>query len=383
MKIVHISPETTYNDHWGYQENLLTKYHSALGNDVTLIVRNVQFVDGKISATPESDYILTPENVRVIRKRRKRYNLSFLNDLFGYIEVYDELSKIKPDLIFFHGFVSKTIKDAVKYKKNINPNCVLIQDNHMDAEIGFANTLKGHLAAAYYKRLHFSTAAYVDKIYGVTPGRVDYARKVFGASPEKSKTLIMGADDEKINFAEKSAIRNNIRSQYGIEDDEFLIVTGGKLDKKKNVIELMKSLHDFPKTKLLLFGNINDDIKAEFETILKNEPNIIHIGWIDSDKVYDYFFAADLVVFPGTHSVLWEQAVASRVPCVFKYWEGMQHVDFGGNCVFIENVTVDTIKSTLSELIPVTEKYVKMKSTAESDSAKRFLYSEIAKESLR
>ena len=36
MKIVHIAPNAPYNDYWGYQDNLLPKYHKKLGHDVTV-----------------------------------------------------------------------------------------------------------------------------------------------------------------------------------------------------------------------------------------------------------------------------------------------------------------------------------------------------------
>ena len=47
MKIVHIAPNATYNEGWGYQENLLPKYHAKLGHEVTLIITNIEHSNGK------------------------------------------------------------------------------------------------------------------------------------------------------------------------------------------------------------------------------------------------------------------------------------------------------------------------------------------------
>lgn len=48
MRIVHIAPNAPYNEGWGYQENLLTKYQAKSGNDVTLIITTKMHKDGRI-----------------------------------------------------------------------------------------------------------------------------------------------------------------------------------------------------------------------------------------------------------------------------------------------------------------------------------------------
>ena len=70
------------------------------------------------------------------------------------------------------------------------------------------------------------------------------------------------------------------------------------------------------------------------------DERIIKIGWITSNRVYDYMYAADLAVFTGLHSVLWEQTVASCVPCLFSKLKGFEHVDIGGNALFFENRSI-------------------------------------------
>lgn len=93
------------------------------------------------------------------------------------------------------------------------------------------------------------------------------------------------------------------------------------------------------------------------------------------------FFAADLVVFPGQHSVLWEQACASKVPCVFEKWDGMEHVNNGGNARFIPDVTVTRLSEVIDKL-KFTDEYYKMKAVAESHATDIYLYSNIAKKSI-
>lgn len=44
----------------------------------------------------------------------------------------------------------------------------------------------------------------------------------------------MGADDELVQKAAAPETRARIRSKYGIADDDFLIMTGGKIDSLEN-----------------------------------------------------------------------------------------------------------------------------------------------------
>lgn len=379
MKIVHIAPNSPYNDYWGYQDNLLPKYQKKLGNDVTIITTNLMHRDGKIVETECADYRLE-DGVRVVRARKRKFPIAA--GIFSHIDVMTYLESIKPDFIFFHGMISTCIYEVVQYKKKVNPSCVIVQDNHMDYNIGFAfRTIKEKMVRVHHRNIVRLTISYISRVYGVTPWRKAYAEDYFQVPKTKTDILIMGADDEKIDFEHRTQIRMNIRQQYGIKDEEFLIVTGGKIDKRKKIHHLMKACDEMHDVKLLIFGNVNDDIKDEFEQLFRNNKNIIYIGWIDSDKVYDYFFAADLVFFPGQHSVLWEQACASKVPCVFEKWEGMEHVNNGGNSDFVDNVTVESLREKILEL-KFTPKYDEMKKVAESEKTDVYLYSHIAEKSL-
>lgn len=118
MKIVHIAPNAPYNDNWGYQDNLLPKYHKKDGHDVTLIITNRTLSDGHEVEIPPQDYVLD-DGVRVIRLNRKQYRYRLLTSMCSKLEVYSYLRELQPDFIFYHGLSSTTIYDAVRFKKRI------------------------------------------------------------------------------------------------------------------------------------------------------------------------------------------------------------------------------------------------------------------------
>lgn len=381
MKILHIAPNAPYNDYWGYQDNLLPKYHKKLGHDVTVIITNTMHKDGKIIEIPCSDYVLN-DGVRVIRLKKKEYAHRILTRLNSRLLIFDLLKDIRPDFIFYHGLSSTTIYDVIKYKKRINPDCIIVQDNHTDYYNNSTNNgWKDKIIRTFYRSVNRRSLPYVSKVYGVTPWRKTFAEEYFEIPESKTDVLIMGADDEKIDFEHRPLIREHVRKRYGINDDDFLIVTGGKIDRNKNIHLLMEACSKIPQVKLLVFGNVLDDLKEDFEKIIQNSNNITYIGWIESDKVYDYFMASELVCFPGTHSVMWEQACACKVPCLFEKWDGMEHVNNGGNSDFVSPVTAETLTKKILEL-KFTDKYYQMKSVAESENTDVYLYSQIAKKTI-
>ena len=205
---------------------------------------------------------------------------------------------------------------------------------------------------------------------------------IYKISKDKIRLLVMGADNERISQLRAEGTREKTRESLNIKD-EFVLISGGKIDKAKNLHLLMRAFNDLnlENTKLIIFGNLNDDIKAEFEE-LKRNPNIIYIGWIAADDVYKYMLASDLAVFPGTHSVLWEQACGCGLPAVYKKWPGMTHVDRDGNCEFLCEDSVEEIKSILYEIISNKEKYKSMKGAAENNCVSYFSYDQIAKRAI-
>jgi glycosyltransferase involved in cell wall biosynthesis len=193
----------------------------------------------------------------------------------------------------------------------------------------------------------------------------------------------MGGDDDKIAFDNQEKIRKEIREKHNISDSDFLIISGGKIDKTKNIHLLVKAVNEIGKqnVKLLVFGQPSNDFEKEFLSEVNASDQIRYIGWIPSDAVYDYFLASDLCVFPGTHSVLWEQACSCGLPGFFKSWEGMHHVDIEGSAEFLYEDTADEIKNKLLEIINQPEKYEKMKKSA-NNGKKVFSYREISKRAI-
>lgn len=380
MKIVHICIQAPYNDYWGYQDNLLPKYHRKSGNEVTVITTNTIHKDGKIETIQPSEYDLN-DGQHIIRLSHKKYHPYKISEVIRYFKILPILERQAPDFIMVHGLGNVSALQAAKYKKR-HPQCRIVADNHMDYyNCNLKQGILSILLRQFYRILNHYMQKTYDTVFGVTPDRIKFQQNIFGIAENKSKLLVMGGDDDKIRFDKMPQLREDIRKELSLTDDDFVIVTGGRIDRSKNIHLLMQAVSELEgETKLIVFGQPNNEMENIINELSK-DGNIRFLGWIPSDKAYDYFLASDLAVFPGTHSVLWEQACACGIPCVFKDWEGMHHIDVGGNCEFLHKDSTEEIKEVISEIIGDKEKYNEMKRAAE-EFKKDFFYSEIAKRAI-
>lgn len=380
MNIVYTILGGSYTDGFSYQENLMAKYHKMAGNDVTVITSSLVRDDsGNVVEYQGETESVDINGVKVIRLPFSRPK-----KISGFLRKYEgfkgALEKSKPDLLFIHGCQSCEMKVIADYLKS-HPEVWVLADNHADYQNSARNFLsKNILHGLLWKHCAKTIEPYTEKFYGVLPARVDFLKKAYGIPAGKCEILVMGVDDDEAQKALAPGVRENRREEYGVSDDDFVIVTGGKIDSNKpQVISLMKAVNSLAggKIKLIVFGSVTDELKRSFEKNLGD--SVKYIGWRRSEDIYTDFAAADLVAFPGLHSVLWEQAVGMGKPCAFKRIKGFEHVDLGGNCVFFEN---DSEQEYIRVIKYAQENIGTLKNEAEKKGMKTFSYKEIAKRAI-
>lgn len=381
MKIIHLMLACFYIDNYSYQENYLPKYHKLQGNDVEIIASLFTFDEnGNGTWLPEAKKYINEYDIPVTRLDFKKSKIARV--LRQYDGLEKELQRTEPDLIFIHGVQFADITIVAEYCKN-HPGVRVYVDNHSD----FSNSAKNWVSKNIQHEIlwrHFAQKInpYVKKFYGVLPARVDFLANEYKLPREKIELLVMGADDECVDKAANPEIRKTIREKYGISEDDFVIMTGGKIDAfKTQTLLLMEAVHQLenPNVKLLVFGSVTPELKDKV-TALADGKRVQYIGWVQSKDSYDYFAAADLVVFPGRHSVFWEQVVAQGKPMIVKYWDGTTHVDVCGNVEFLYEDSTEEIKEKIEKIIEPAN-YSAMKENARKAS-EHFMYSKIAQRSI-
>lgn len=387
MKILHVHLCGPYNDDWGYQENLIPKYNKREGHDVSIItsvLTNSKKHEGYETVAP-GEYF-SKEGVRVIRLPFKKSILlrSLVTRLRIYDGLYERIEEEKPDFIFMHGLQFWDIDKVVKYVKN-NPRVRLVADNHATYDNSAKNFLsKKILHPIIWKKKIQKALPYIDKVFVLAPACKEFCIDMYNIPEEKMEYLFLGADTDKIDFQKKEEIKASIRKKLNIEMDDFVLITGGKLSKGKNtklIVDALKKI-DSKKVKLVIFGAISDDIKDELMEKISQDNRIRYIGWLSGDDVYNYYLASDLAVFPGTKSALWEQAIACGLPIICKKWKGMEYVDVGGNCMFLEKEDDEVLAENIKLLMSDKEKYNKMAEVSRTKGYDTFSYEKISRRAI-
>ena len=382
-KIVHLVLCGIVTDGWTYQDNMISKYHKQLGYDVTIITTQWIFgTNGKLTKDDRTEYI----NEHGVKVRRLPLvgKDSFEKKWKKYKGLAQALNEETPDVLFIHGVCFGDFRVVCNYLKHNNVKRVYV-DNHVDA----SNSGKNWLSRNVLHRIIWKHSAqmlnkYADKFYGVLPARVAWLTEMYGLPKEKCELLVMGADDDVVQTCLNSNVREKIREKYGIAEDDFLIVTGGKIDEwKTQTLLLMEAIHKIndKKVRLIVFGSVVDSLKEKVDQLSDGEM-VQYIGWVAGNETYSYWAAADLVVFPGRHSVFWEQVVGMGVPMVCKYWDGTDHVDLGGNVEFIRSDSVEEIQNVILMILKDKTLYQNMKEIAETKGIECFSYRDIARKSI-
>ena len=381
MKIVHISIIDPFTDGWSYQHNMLIKYHRRLGHDVSIIVPTRAWTHKGTVEVVEAGVSFNADGVKIIRLAPDK---SMLPSRFArYNAFLSTVENESPDIVFIHGCQFLDVRSMVQFAK-CHPEVRIYVDNHADPTNSATNFLSREiLHKRIWRHCARTIAPYVKKFYGVLPVRVDFLKEMYLTPADKTELLVMGTDDDLANAAAKPEVRARIRAKYNIADDDCLLITGGKIDTfKKQTFLLMEAVRqiDDPKLKLLVFGSVEPELKEQLNSLCSDR--IQYIGWVNADDSYEYFAAADLAVFPGRHSVFWEQVVGQGIPLVVKRWPGTEHVDLGGNTAFLDEDSVSAIREAILRIITNQNVYDGMKKIAEEKGREVFSYLNIAKRSI-
>lgn len=371
----------SYADGFSYQENILSKYHRKMGYDVTIVasMREMQ-KNGKSVVINNYETRINEQGCKVMRLPYNKFIPSIIAEKLGcFAGVYDTLEQEEPDILFIHGVCIADNSKIIRYIKKHRFTRVYA-DSHADwinsgTSWGSSHILNGIIRRYFAKMIE----PYCTRIYGVLPIRCKYLHEVYGINKNTIQYLPLGIDDDEIPN-NRIEVRSAIRKKLNIDETDFVVITGGKIDKRKNIHLLVESIirlkKEIPNLHLIVFGTVTEEAKGLFNNQV--DESIHFVGWADYSQVINYLVSSDMACFPGTHSTLWEETIGIGLPCVFKSWEGMHHVNINDNCILLEDVSPDSISSAIST---INRDYKGYKTSAELASLK-FKYSEIARNSI-
>lgn len=381
MRIVHIHLLGPYTDGWGYQENILPEVQARKGHEVTVIANcRSHNSDNSIIEGEPNDYYLN--GVRIIRiSYRKIVPHDNLNRILFDYPVYSYLEKLSPDIILLHGLGSGITNFVIRKYVIKHPECSLFGDVHeFYGNTTRAITMKERIVCSFVKKCRSILFPYYKSVLCVSQQCLEYAKSEYNLSDDAVKLFPLGYDPEKIAWKNKPHIRSAFRKNYGISENELVIVHGGKIiprRKTEMAIDIIKSLSI--KTRVIVFGEIEDGMKTKIKQSFDKCENLIYLGHLSKEQYIEVFLSSDIALFPGAQSSIWEEAIGCGLPLFINHTEikDAPYYDRGGNVAFSSEDSVQSFVDLLNEKI-ISGSYKEMAHVAETTGREFFSYDKIS-----
>lgn len=380
MRILNIAMGANFTEGYSYQDNLLSEYQHKLGHSVTVLTGLTSWNEcGEKIQTAPCDKIM----VNGVRLIRIKIGNKITNTAGYYPQISKILASIKPDLIFIHGLCNFIPIQAIKYKKN-NPHTILVADNHQDKDNFKFKKFPFSMMVKLWRMGWKRCSKHFNYIYGTTGWRKDFAVDCFGIPEVKMDVLPLGVDTDNL-CNDAFRVRYEIRNKLNIDKEAFVFIHGGKMNSDKRTIDIIESFSRISDNsiRLLLFGSVAENIRTQFDNLLKKDQRIVYVGYVNSKYVHKYFYASDFSLFPGLHSVLWEEAIGCGLPGLYRSFSNHDHTNMHGNSILIKGDTnSEEIFQIMNKVCQDKSLYENLKKNA-ARASKDFSYYDIAAKSIR
>jgi 1,2-diacylglycerol 3-alpha-glucosyltransferase len=366
-----------YNESLEYQENLLTKYYTKHGYDVTVIASTYDLVfdlytdnyDNNASAKTYYD-----GKAKIIKLRNKyKIRIGLMNRLRIYENTYQVFEEECPDLIYIHD-IMPDILSAIKYKK-LHPHCKIIMDYHADYSNSGKNWLSLKILHGVIRKWILDQARpHLSKIFPIVPAGATFLNEIYGVPYSEMELLPLGADTDLGQLTRTRKMGQQLRESFGISTNETIIFTGGKLNPAKKTELLIDAfkLISRPDLHLFIVGDASE-IDKEYKNQLLNQANGIQnihfTGWLSNEDIYPYLDMADMAVFPASQSILWQQAISMGLPLIVGDLghQDPSYLNKYGNIIILskEDIRSDKIFEAIQSLITNPSRIRQMRTGAE------------------
>lgn len=317
MKILHLCLSCFYIDRYAYQENMLIAEHVRAGHRVHVLASTETFgSDGKLTYVAPSVY-MGSEGAMV---ERLPYRFAAFPRVARKIRAYAglaaRLEEIAPDVIVFHGLCSYALLEVSRYVKQ-NPQVVLYADSHED----FNNSARGWVSKwmlhfLFYRTIFQLALPTIRSVFSVSKETEAFVMDFYGCPASKAEFLPLGG--KVFSDEEYQQRRKTVRAEYQWGDDLRIFVQSGKFDSAKRLLDSLTAFSQLPgqNLRLVLAGVFMDDVKDAAEELLRKDPRIMKLGWLDTQGLTSLLIGADVYVQPGSQSATMQMAVCCRRPVI-------------------------------------------------------------------
>jgi glycosyltransferase involved in cell wall biosynthesis len=333
LKVLHI--EDRFHPELGYQLNFFSKYHNPLIDMTILTSGSLSYWnrdDGQdLSAIDEK---FEKENhVKIIRlksafSRKRKANLILLG-------IRKKIREISPDIIYVHALETWTCLRIFLMPSILN-NYIIYTDTHT-----LLNQFNGGIIEKFHMMLlKLIMVRKINKrrikvLYTVEENRL-IAENKYGVSPGNIFPCPIGTDLSLYFYSEP--MRDLLRKQFNIENDEVVIIYSGKINgikKPQLIIDALKLIQDdiAGKVRVIMVGAADEKYMHKLleESRGNNKIKVELIGSVPNSELYKYYSMADFAVFPKENSLSSLDVQACKLPLIMeKDITNTERLKYGG-----------------------------------------------------
>lgn len=272
---------------------------------------------------------------------------------YSFFRIINILRKEKPDIIITHNSKSSPLILVCAWLINIPTR---IYFNHGVPYLGYAGLFKFILLTLEKINLLLST-----RVLTVSWGMLNALKKLSGA---KSIDLISNGSACGLDLSLYDPMNffgSTLRHDYGISDDDFLVVFVGRPEVRKGfeiVINIWIKYFHSSKYKLLLCGPSDSNVIDVFGYV---PNNVMPLGFIN--HIPEVLFQSNFLVLPSLHeglsySVI--EAMASECLVVANKIPGnIDLIEDGVNGFLVENNDIDKYAEIIIQMSKASEAQLK------------------------
>ncbi|MEA3557807.1 MAG: glycosyltransferase family 4 protein [Candidatus Thermoplasmatota archaeon] len=340
MKIAHvvsyIQPE------FGYEEYYSAREQAALGHEVHVITSDRIFPFNDVEkmladiGSPYKDRMrpLGIEEIEGFTIHRHKTIYEILYDFIVYRGIEEDLRNLRPDVVHAHGLWQWGTHKAARVKDELGFK-LIIDEHAYSTTYDQTKNLRNFILDKDYRffRAPFArkNLKKADEVVAICQETVTFLEEFFGY--RNAHMIPLGVDHRKFSFDEKA--RKEVRKELGVREDEYLLVTAGRLDTAKRLELFIEAVEMLGRddVKLLVVGRGDGSYLKKLRNM--KVKGVSFAGFKRSDELSSLYSAADLGLW-GKASITIREAMGCDLPLVLLDEPNMQDLLKWDNGVFVK-----------------------------------------------
>ncbi len=317
--------------------------HTSIPVEVANNIMNDQFKVIILSLYDNETEALNKAKEMGIEKKVIGFGLKNKLNIRKLFDLYSSIKDLNPDIIHLHHTYSGFWGRLIGYKLN-NTKVVTTIHNDMRFFNKYQKITRG-LTLNFSDRIVCNSNNTKKSFLGWQKKLIDEGKKL---------TIYNGIDVQKI-FSQRN---NNIKKEFSVSEEEFLIGNTAMLIEQKDqktLIEAYKRFHEkVPDSKLLIVGD--GKLRSDLESLTRKldiEENIIFTGLVARSKVFKIINSLDLFVmssiYEGFCNAMVEAMVAEN-PVIATDVPPLPEVAGEDNALFFEKKNSDELAQKMLRL---------------------------------